>query len=141
LATQTQIARSAAELRAVLGQLVRRFRSEYTTPIAQATVLGRLDREGPRTTSELAAAEHMRPQSMAQILAELEAEGCIVRRADSDDRRQVLIELSEHGRERIRGERSRRDDWFAATIAAELTPEEQDVLVAALPLLRRISES
>ena len=57
----------AHDLRETLGRLVRRLRSEPgSLPVAHATVLARLDREGPAGTSDLAAAERMRPQSMAR---------------------------------------------------------------------------
>ena len=48
---------TASELRLVLGQLVRRLRAEHRFPISQGTVLGRLDREGPQSVSDLAAKE------------------------------------------------------------------------------------
>ena len=92
-----QVVNGAGELRLVLGQLVRRLRAEYSFPVAQATVLSRLDREGPQTASALAAAERVRPQSMAQTLAELEAAGLIERRPDPGDRRSSQIELTEGG--------------------------------------------
>jgi hypothetical protein len=63
------VTRAASELRIVIGQLVRRLRAEHRFPISHASVLARLDREGPRTTSALAAAERVRPQSMAQTLS------------------------------------------------------------------------
>jgi DNA-binding MarR family transcriptional regulator len=134
-----QVAKGASELRLVLGQLVRRLRAEYSFPVAQASVLSRLDREGAQTTSALAAAERVRPQSMAQTLAELEAAELIARRPDPADRRRVHIELTESGRQRVREERGKREDWLAAAIAAELTPDEQRTLLAAVPLLRRLS--
>ena len=65
MAQQSELTGSASELRIVLGQLVRRLRAEHRFPISQATVLSRLDREGAATTSALAAAERVRPQSMA----------------------------------------------------------------------------
>jgi DNA-binding MarR family transcriptional regulator len=135
-----QVVNGASELRLVLGQLVRRLRAEYSFPVAQASVLSRLDREGAQTTSGLAAAERMRPQSMAQTLAELEAAGLIERHPDSADRRRVLIELTTLGRERVLEARGRREDWLAAAIADELEPEEQHTLLAAVPLLRRLSQ-
>jgi len=141
VARKTKIVGTASELRLVIGQLVRRLRREYSFPVAHATVLSRLDREGPQTTSALAAAERVRPQSMAQTLAELGNAGLIGRRPDPADRRQVLIELTAEGRARIAADRQRREGWLAAAIAAELTSEEQDVLIAAVPLLRRLSES
>jgi DNA-binding MarR family transcriptional regulator len=137
----SEIAASASELRIVLGQLVRRLRSEYAFPIAQASVLSRLDREGAQTTSGLAAAERVRPQSMAQTIAELEADGLIARRPDPDDRRQVLIELTARGRNRLVEDRRRREGWLAEAIAAELTPAEQQTLIDAVPLLHRLSRS
>ena len=125
----------------MLGQLVRRLRREYSFPIAHATVLSRLDREGPQTTSALATAERVRPQSMAQTLSELEADGLIARRPDPADGRQVLIELTKNGRTRIAEDRRRREGWLAEAIAAELSPAEQRTLIAAVPLLRRLSDS
>lgn len=123
----------------MLGQLVRRLRAEYTFPVAQAAVLSRLDREGSQTTSALAAAERVRPQSIAQTLAELEAARLIDRRPDPTDGRRVLIGLTERGRDRVLEERGRREGWLAGAIAAELTLEEQTTLLAAVPLLQRLS--
>src|ERR1700759_1659574 len=135
-----QVVNGAGELRLVLGQLVRRLRAEYSFPVAQATVLSRLDREGPQTASALAAAERVRPQSMAQTLAELEAAGLTERRPDPGDRRSSQIELTKEGRDRVLEGRGRREDWLAAAIAAELSPEEQRTLLAAIPLLQRLTQ-
>ena len=135
------VARSASELRVVLGQLVRRLRAEHNFAISHATVLGRLDREGPRTTSALALAERVRPQSMAQTLAELSAAGLVGRRPDPLDGRQILIELTDLGRQALVDERRRRDGWLAQAIATELTSEEREVLAKAVPLLRRLTQS
>jgi DNA-binding MarR family transcriptional regulator len=135
-----QVVNGAGELRLVLGQLVRRLRAEYSFPVAQATVLSRLDREGPQTASALAAAERVRPQSMAQTLAELEAAGLIERRPDPGDRRSSQIELTKEGRDRVLEGRGRREDWLAAAIAAELSAEEQRTLLAAIPLLQRLTQ-
>jgi DNA-binding MarR family transcriptional regulator len=135
----SELAAAASELRLVLGQLVRRLRAEYTFPVAHASVLSRLDRDGPSTTSTLAAAERVRPQSMAQTLSELEADTLVSRRPDPDDRRRVLIELTERGRRRLHEERGRREGWLASAISSELDQDEQQTLLAAVPLLRRLA--
>src|SRR5207237_6613063 len=85
----------ASELRVVLGQLLRRLRAEHRFPITHGAVLGRLDRDGPQSTVDLAAAERMRPQSMGQTLAELESQGLISRHPDTKDRRRTLIQLAD----------------------------------------------
>ena len=129
----------AADLRIVLGQLVRRLRTEQGFPISQMAVLSRLSRDGAQTTSELAKAERMRPQSMAQIVGELESIDLVERRADPDDGRRVLLELTDAGAARVREERRRREGWLSEAIRTELTPEEQRLLVKALPLLERVA--
>ena len=136
---RSEIVSTASELRIVLGQLVRRLRREYSFPLTHASVLSRLDREGPQTTSTLAAAERVRPQSMAQTLAELESTRLIRRRPDPADGRQILIELTRQGQDRLREDRKRREGWLTEAIAAELTEAEQQTLIDALPLLRRLA--
>jgi DNA-binding MarR family transcriptional regulator len=131
----------ASDLRVVLGQLIRRLRAEHRFPIAQGTVLGRLDREGARSVSELALAERVRPQSMAQTVADLEAEGLVSRRPDPDDKRRALVELTDHGLAALREDRRHREGWLARAIADDFSAEEQVVLRQAAGLLRRLAES
>ena len=139
--TKTDPARVASELRVVLGQLVRRLRAEHRFPIAHGAVLGRLDREGVRSVSDLAVAERVRPQSMAQTVGDLEAEGLVARRPDPGDRRRALVELTERGRDALSADRRHREGWLARAIADDLSAEEQAVLAEAVELLRRLAES
>ena len=131
----------ASDLRVVLGQLVRRLRAEHRFPLSHGAVLGRLDRDGPQSTSDLAVAERVRPQSMAQTLGDLEADGLIVRRPDPDDGRRVLIELSDSGRQALDQDRRHREGWLARSIDEELSDDEQEVLARAVELLQRLSRS
>src|ERR1700759_1038806 len=117
-----QVVKGASELRLVLGQLIRRLRAEYSFPVAQASVLSRLDREGAQTASGLAAAEHVRPPSMAQTPPELEPAGLILRSPDPADRRSSRIELTEEGRDRVLEGRGRREDWLPPGGAAPPRP-------------------
>jgi hypothetical protein len=80
--TQTDIAPLAADLRVAVGQLIRRLRAENLFPLSQTWVLGRLDREGAASVSDLAQALRVRPQSMAQTVGDLEAEGMVERNPD-----------------------------------------------------------
>jgi DNA-binding MarR family transcriptional regulator len=130
----------ASDLRVVIGQVVRRLRAQHRFPLAQATVLGRLDRDGASSVSDLAVAEHVRPQSMAQTVGDLESEGLVSRRPDPEDGRRALVELTAHGREALAADRDRREGWLAEAIGSDLTAEEQDVLARAVPLLRRLAE-
>ena len=137
--TASRSAETAHELRTVLGRLVRRLRSEGRLPLAQASVLGRLDREGPQTTSALAAAERVRPQSMAQTIADLERDEHVTRRPDPGDRRQQLIELTAAGRAALDAERRSREGWLAQAIEDTLDADERATLMRAVEILRRLT--
>jgi len=137
--TASRSAETAHELRTVIGRLVRRLRSEGTLPLQQASVLGRLEREGPHTTSALAAAERVRPQSMAQTIADLERDGFVARRPDPHDRRQLLLELTDAGRGALHGERRSREGWLAQAIEETLDAEERATLMRAVDILRRLT--
>jgi DNA-binding MarR family transcriptional regulator len=130
----------AGELRETLGRLVRRLRAEHRFPLSQGLVLARLEREGPQSTSDLAAAERLRPQSMSQTVADLEGQGLVERRADANDRRRALLELTDAGREALRAERGRREGWLAQALVSELDDEEREVLARAARLLDRLTE-
>jgi DNA-binding MarR family transcriptional regulator len=131
----------ASELRVVLGQLLRRLRAEHRFPLSQAAVLGRLDREGTQSVSDLAVAERVRPQSMAQTVGDLESDGFVERRPDPDDGRRALVELTVEGLAALQDDRTQREGWLARAIAEELSPTDQDVLETAVDLLRRLAES
>jgi DNA-binding MarR family transcriptional regulator len=131
----------AAELRQMLGQLIRRLRAEHGFPLAQGTVLGLLDREGPQGISDLAAAARMRPQSMAQTVHELEAAGLVGRRPDPADGRRAFIELTSAGLDALEADRRHRDGWLARVLSEELSERERSVLHEAAPILRRIADA
>jgi DNA-binding MarR family transcriptional regulator len=139
--TKTDPALIASELRGVLGALVRRLRAENRFPLSHGMVLGRLDRHGPQSVSELAVAERVRPQSMAQTVSELESGGFVARRPDPDDRRRALVELTDAGDAALQADRRQREGWLARAIAEDLAPDEQALLRDAVELLRRLGES
>lgn len=131
----------AHELRETVGRLIRRLRAEPGMPSSQLTLLGRLDRFGPASISDMAAAEHMRPQSMAQAVRELEALGLASRRPDPDDGRRAFVELTPAGLVTLQENRARREDWLTQAITDRLDEAEIARLHEALTLLRRVAEA
>lgn len=136
-----QAAALAADLRALLGKLKRRLREQADTgdlTPSQVAVLLRLEKDGPATTSDLARAEAMRPQSMGAIVAPLEAAGLVRGAPDPADGRRTILSLTEKCRDLIGQGRAARQDWLSRMIAARLSPLEQDQLAASVALLRRL---
>jgi DNA-binding MarR family transcriptional regulator len=138
---QQTTAELAHELRETVGRVIRRLRAEPGPPVPQLTVLARLDREGPASVSDLAAAERMRPQSMAQTVRDLEAAGLVSRRPDPDDGRRVFVELTPDGLQTLNATRARREDRLTEALESELDASERDLLRDALALMRRIADA
>src|SRR5258708_30777849 len=100
--------RAARDVRVVFSRLRRRLHEAYDTgglTPSQTSALSRLAAQGPATASDLAAAERVRPQSMAATLAALGERGLIERRPDPGDGRRRLVSLSDAGRALIGGKR------------------------------------
>ena len=131
----------AQDLRALAGQLRRRLREQADvgdlTP-SQTAVLLRLERDGPATTSGLARAEGMRPQSMGTVIGALEAAGLVSGAPDPKDGRQTILSMTERCEHWLSEGRAARQDWLSRTIRGHLSPREQEQLAAALLLLRRL---
>lgn len=138
---QATSASLAHELRETLGRLVRRLRAEPGPSAGRMAVLGRLDREGPSSTSDLAAAERMRPQSMAQTVRDLEKAGLVSRRPDPADGRRAFVELTPDGLDLLRTTRARRETWLAQELERRLDDRERELLREALALLRRLADA
>jgi DNA-binding MarR family transcriptional regulator len=131
----------AHELRETLGRVVRRLRAEPGPSVGRLAVLGRLDRDGPSSISDLAGQERMRPQSMAQIVHDLEAADLVSRRPDPADRRRAFVELTAAGHDLLRATRAGRETWLTDVLERAFDPDERAVLHDALQLLGRIADA
>ncbi|WP_426595043.1 MarR family winged helix-turn-helix transcriptional regulator [Cellulomonas sp. McL0617] len=135
--------RAALELRVVIGRLRRQLREVSATgdlTPSQTSLLSRLDRDGAASASDLAAAERVRPQSVAAQLTALDELGLIERHPDPTDGRRQLITLSGTGVERLSGDRQARQEWLARAIDERFSYDERRTLMAALALLDRLAE-
>src|SRR5579864_8201746 len=137
-----EVTRAAGELRALVGRLSRRLRQTSVVgemTLSQASVLSLLEREGSATSGVLATKERISPQSMGAILISLEALGLVSRTPDPNDGRCLVISLTEAGLQAIQGARQHREERLARALADNFTAEEQQALIAALPLLERLA--
>ncbi|MDQ8046038.1 MAG: MarR family transcriptional regulator [Solirubrobacteraceae bacterium] len=136
--TPVDLPQLAGDLRMTVAALVRRFRQDRTVPQPQLAVLGRLTRKGPQTTSQLAAYEHVRPQSMAHTVAEMESAGFVRREPDPTDGRQTLIVLTDSGVAEMEAFSRKGESWVSAAIEEKIPVGEREDLARAVELLGRL---
>jgi DNA-binding MarR family transcriptional regulator len=126
-----------------IGLLVRRVRAasaSHELSWTEAAVMGRLAKDGPATTADLARAEAMKPQSMRSTLAVLEEMGIVERTPHPTDGRQVNIELTAKGAAVRKSAKDAKRTWLAHAIA-QLDEQERETLFAAGEIIRRLAES
>ena len=131
----------AAQLRLMVARLNRTLLKKAGAnqlSLSHTCVLIRLEREGPNSVSELARAEGMRPQSMSEIIAELDTAGLIRGTPDPADGRRTVISLTDAGWDAIKLSRAERQDWLVHMIGAKFSTAELKQLLATMELLARL---
>jgi DNA-binding MarR family transcriptional regulator len=139
----------ASALRISVSRLARRLRAEraaHGLPVlselsdTQMGALATLEHHGAMTPGELADHEKVQPPSMTRVIAVLEQHNLVTRAAHPKDKRQVMLTVTDAGRDLVRQSRRVREAWLAKRLR-ELTPEERAKLRAAAPILEKLSQS
>ena len=146
-AVQTDAALATA-MRISISRLARRLRverlglggTETVLSDIQLAALAALARHDSMTPGELAEHEKVQPPSMTRVIAVLEERGLVRREPHATDRRQVILTVTNEGRDVVQRVRRRREAWLAQRLQ-ELTPDERQILRAAAPILEKISQS
>jgi DNA-binding MarR family transcriptional regulator len=133
----------AAALRVAAGNLYRKLKQSPLAgeaTLAETSTLGRLERNGPATSSDLARADRISPQSMGVTVAALEERGLVERSRDPLDGRRVVLSITEPGRQVVHDKRGARTAMIAAALRDGFTDTELGQLLAAAPLIQRLAE-
>src|SRR5579859_6157006 len=137
----------ATAMRISISRLARRLRverlglggTETVLSDIQLAALAALERHDSMTPGELAEHEKVQPPSMTRVIAVLEERGLVRRAAHPTDRRQVILTVTQQGRDLVDRVRRRKEAWLAQRLQ-ELSPEEVEILRAAAPILERLSQ-
>lgn len=138
----------ATAMRISISRLARRLRverlglggTETVLSDIQLAALAALARHDSMTPGELAEHEKVQPPSMTRVIAVLEERGLVRREPHATDRRQVILTVTDEGRDVVQRVRRRREAWLAQRLQ-ELTPDERQILRAAAPILEKLSQS
>lgn len=141
LRTEVDRAQLAGRIRLVVTRLNRRLRQEGETGLGASTfsALATISRRGPLPLGELAALEGVKPPSITNTVAALEAQGLVTRLADPADRRVSRVSVTPRGRLRLLRSRTRKTAYLAGRLAA-LGERELQVLEEAASILERALE-
>jgi DNA-binding MarR family transcriptional regulator len=107
--------------------------------LTSAATLATLDRTGPRRITDLAVAEGVTQPAMTALVRVMEESGLVERWGDASDKRVTLVCVTEAGASYVRTRRQAGVDAYALLID-ELTGDEVEALVAALPALKHLAE-
>jgi DNA-binding MarR family transcriptional regulator len=136
LTAATKVRRSVTHL----ARRLRGLRSDHGVSGSQLAILGWLFRAGrPMTATELARLERLQPQSLTRIIAELDRRGLISRTQAIEDRREILIEVTQAGQDLLIVDASRQNQWLVETMAATMTKAEREILAIAADLLDKLA--
>lgn len=100
----------------------------------QARLLSVMAEHAPVTQRALADLLQIRSASLSEILMKLEKSGAVVREKDEEDRRNVIVSLTRHGREML-AENAREGGRTAEVLFAALDEDEKKRLAELLEKL------
>ena len=119
--------------------LLRRVLPVDELSLTAASTLHRLELGGARRLTELAGLEGVTQPAMTQLVSRLERAGLAGRRADPQDGRVVLVEITDRGREVMQRRREARTQRLNDLLAT-LEDDDRAAISAALPALHRLTE-
>jgi DNA-binding MarR family transcriptional regulator len=109
--------------------------------LTQVAIMRHLERTGAATASELAAAEHISPQAVAQQLHAMKERGYVVLEPDPADRRKIKISMSDEGRRVLDALIESREAVLARAIEATVPANELADLDRAIDVLERLADA
>ncbi|MBO3662625.1 MarR family winged helix-turn-helix transcriptional regulator [Microbacterium stercoris] len=131
---------AASEIRHATFRLARRLRQQRavaTVTDGQFAVMGALRWHGPSTLTALAEREGVTAPSMNRTVDCLEEEGYITRERDEQDRRKVIISITEAGAAVVDETIVRRDEWLARALSG-LDGGDRDTLRHAARIILEV---
>ena len=139
--TTVSVTRTAAQLRLAITRTARRLRQEAGVGLSpsQGAALATIERRGPLTPSELAAAERIQRPTATRLLAKLEAAGLVGRQADPTDRRCSLVTITAQGRALLAESRAHKDAYLARRLR-DLDAADRATLARAAEILDGLLE-
>lgn len=135
----------ASSLRSAISALHKGLRKQTqaanTYSMTEIETISHLIRNDSLLPTELALLTRIKTQSMSQVLNKLEEDGIIKRTPSKEDKRKVYISLTASGKKAVEKTRYEKDEWLKSAIETSLSTKEKDLLVKALVVLNKLSQT
>jgi DNA-binding MarR family transcriptional regulator len=132
----------ATHLRITIHRLVKLLRrqtnSDSELSLTERSTMGSLYNHGELAASALAQMEKVTTQSMSQIINHLYELNYIGKTPSEEDKRKVMLSLTEEGRAFVEDSRQRKQEWLAHALHEKVSPEEKDLLMEALRIMTKL---
>jgi len=136
---ETLAAGVAAGIERLIG-LLRWLSPPSGLSLTATATLATLGRSGPARLTALAAREGVTQPAMTQLIARLEEAGLLTRATDPADGRAVEVRITAEGQALLARRRVYRAERLTGMLA-ELSPEQQVALAAALPAMDALASA
>lgn len=133
--TAREVARKAKRILPIMGRVMEAHMRTPTIPLPPVHfhVMNALSNE-PHTLSTLADRMSISAASLSRTVTVLEERGWLTRTRSQEDRRVVMIELTQQGREQLVEIEERSEDFLTETLT-QLSQDELDRLMDGLNIL------
>lgn len=131
------VADMVARLRRAMRRAARAAQPSMTLSVAQLELLSVIDERPGSRPGELAQILRLAPNSVSTLANSLTAAGMLARASVAPDKRAVTYSLTPAGAAQVTSWRQTNTTSLASALAA-LTPQEQQVVHQAMPVLNRL---
>ena len=132
----------ATLLRTTIQRLVklmrRETRNESQLSLTERSTMGLLYPDIQLAPTEIARTEKVTTQSISQVINHLSDLGFITRTPAGDDKRKVLLSLTDAGQSYVEQRRQEKQEWLAQMLHQRVTPQEKEVLVESIRILNKL---
>lgn len=107
---------------------VRKLRHNGAPGYSRQKVLSILEERGPMSQKTVQEILEIKPGSLSELCAKMEDKGLIERTRDENDKRSVVIRITEEGRKRRREIQAAKDDFLFAPLNEEERAQLRSIL-------------
>lgn len=112
--------------------------NEEMLSLTERSTLALISQHTEILPGELAAIEKITTQGMSQIINHLMELGYILKTPSSEDRRKVIITLTDAGRKLVRQRQQEKQEWLSRRIGQVLNAREKQTLADAVDIMTKL---